>query len=68
MKRVSAADVDTAAVFQLHMLWALAWHEWEDDSASSTDRHERTALELHAIARDNQYKYYSGQLVTWAVP
>jgi len=46
MKRVSNADVDTAAVFQLQMLWALAWHEWENDCASSMDRHERTALEF----------------------
>jgi len=45
MKCVLTADVDTAAVFHLQM-WALAWHEWEDDCASSTDRLERTALEF----------------------
>ena len=45
MKRVSTADVDTAAVFQPQM-WALAWHEWEGDCVSSTDRYERSALEF----------------------
>jgi hypothetical protein len=53
MKRVSAADVDTAAVFQLHMLWALTWHEWED-----VVRLQRTDMNvllwnLHAVATDN---------------
>jgi hypothetical protein len=49
MKRVSTADVDIAAVFQLQILWAVAWHEWEDDCAPSADRHGRTALEFACI-------------------
>jgi hypothetical protein len=44
--RLIVKRVSTAAVFQLQMLWALAWHEWEDGCASSTDRHERAALEF----------------------